>query len=161
MLSARIVQIPQIDMPSPDGGIKAMDIACHMATCYWLYEESHGVAPNLSVYMNAFSNTTGLMTKIAAAGNKVSASDVSKLSAGTVLVFCSIDGTAMHSCVIRTDGKIGGYNQTGWFTSAGVSHGFSIHDIDDIRWSGKSVLLNNSAQGKLMAVKEVTAVKAV
>jgi len=162
MLSGRIAQIPQIDMPLPDGGTMPLNIACHTATCYWLYHEAYGTPPQPDEFLNKLGDVSGLATELAKMGTRVKKSNIKKLWPGTVLIFCDLYGNAKHSCVIANNGIIGGYNQLNWFSSPGASHAYSTHAIGDIVWKGvmnKRVQLNTEgSQGRLIAVDETKAV---
>lgn len=162
MLAGRIVQIPQIDLPYPGGLTKALDIACHTATCYWLYEEAHGTPPGADEFMGDLLDLSKLITDIAKLGTRLKKSDIKSIQNGTVLIFCDLSGSAKHSCVVRYDGKIGGYNQENWFTTPGSSHAYTHHEVNDIMWKGltnKRVKLNTeNSVGRLIAVTETKAV---
>lgn len=54
---------------------------------------------------------------------------------GSVLVFVE-NGVPKHSCVAMPGMTLGGYNQTGWFTTMGIQGGYSSHPMSEIMWLG-------------------------
>ena len=170
MFVARINPIPDIFVPYPGGVTKKLDIQCHQATCYWLYEEVNDKPPA----GHEFSGTTLLsvqpfMGSMAKCGMKLSSEDFSKrnVAGGTVLIFVDPQGDAKHSCVVRWDGSIGGYNQTNWFKpEKGIEMGkdseWSIHDVNYIPWSGDKNLrvnLKSGGKGNLIGVPGAAAIQ--
>jgi len=160
MLTQRIGIIPPITVSTVSGISAQLDIACHQAACYWLFHELHGDPPEGWAWVDGnLSDSTGLMTKLARYGRSVSQSDIAGLANGTVLVLTDLTNIAKHTCVLDNLGQIAGYNQTDWFTSPGVRHGFSTHNKTHIKWrSAKKIKQNNDAEGLLFAIPEKIAV---
>lgn len=170
MFVARINPIPEILMPQPGGGTKKFDVQCHQATCYWLYEEvfDHPPAP-LEFTGKTLLNVQPFMGRMARLGSKLSPADFAKrdVGGGTILIFTDAAGDAKHSCVVRWDGSIGGYNQTNWFKmengeEKGKDSEWSVHDPASIPWSADKhypVKLKVGGNGNLIGVRGQTAVK--
>lgn len=117
----------------------AFAATCHFATSYWLYSAEFGSAPTLLNYQGGV-NLTGLVNEMLPHGTKMKRPGHGAAIAvptGTVLVF-SNNGNAGHSCIVRADGLIGGYNQENWFTTPGQNHRYSQHSLGDIEWANAS-----------------------
>lgn len=157
-LGGKVALIPMmtIDMGS---GERKFDIACHQATCYWLYEEAKGTSPTGANYQAGVLGDVTTMRAIAALGQPVTnAAALNRLPSGTVLIFTDNAGTAEHSCVIASNGDIGGYNQTPWFFG-GLPNMFSMHPRSAVKWSGTMVKPYQKAPHNLVAVSEAAAVQ--
>lgn len=166
MFVARINPIPDAMIPQPNGGTKKLEIQCHQATCYWLYEEAFDRPPApIEFTGETLLSVQPFMAKIARLGKKLSREDFSKrnVAGGTVLIFTDSTGDAKHSCVVRWDGSIGGYNQTDWFTSDGKKSEWSAHDPNHIPWSGdkhlRVMLQKGPTKGNLIGVRGQAAVE--
>lgn len=147
---------------------------CHFATCYWLYEEAHGKPFTFDVFMDRIGNPTLFIAKLlpravllqqsyrlqAAAGLKVKATDAA-VQAGSVVVFAESKTSPGHSCVAITSTRVGGYNQTDWFASAGKEHEYTEHDTLDIVWKTKHRAQRFKTEYTLYAVPEATALQAM
>jgi hypothetical protein len=169
MLVAWINEIMEdIIVPKMSGdGTKPLEIQCHQATCYWLYQEAFGHPPTGDAYINgSFSSSGPFISEIAKLGRKLSKNDFTKRSVpgGTVLIFASAGLVAEHSCVMRWDGSIGGYNQQGWFGTQDKPSSWIVHQPSEIPWRGnkldKVALANRQPPiGDLIGVNGDTAVK--
>jgi hypothetical protein len=155
---------------TPSGVQTQLPLQCHQATCYWLYQAANNSnPPDGSEFVDGiFNESQPLLGKIARLGRKLSETDFIRksVSGGTVLIFCSETGDAEHSCVMRWDGSIGGYNQQGWFGTQPPASTFSAQNSSDIPWTGskrnKVVLANrNPPVGNLIGVQGAIAVEYV
>lgn len=147
---------------------------CHFATCYWLYEEVHGKPFDFDVFMAQIGNPTLFVRDLlpravvlqrsyrlqAAAGLKVKATDAA-VQPGSIVVFAETKTDPGHSCVAITSSRVGGYNQTDWFSSAGKEHDYSEHDTIDIVWKTKHRAVRFKTEYTLYAVPEATALEAM
>jgi hypothetical protein len=145
----------------PFGGVNIM---CHGATLYWLYTDEFGSPPSMNVFTsNSLSPPDPVIKSMLPLGKQVLNSMALKaLPAGTVIVFVE-NGSPKHSCVTLNGKMIGGYNQTGWFTSPGTGGHYSTHSMDDVQWLS-GMMSHNQVQGsnasmkcKLIAIPENTA----
>ncbi|NNE97383.1 MAG: hypothetical protein HKN25_00035 [Pyrinomonadaceae bacterium] len=165
MLANRVQVIPAIMLDTPHGK-QQLQIQCHQATGYWLYEEAFNEAPTGDHYTNSsLFEATEMMTNLARYGKKLSPPAMGSLNiaSGTVLIFTDQQNTAKHSCVINGAGNIGGYNQQSWFSSTGIANSFTTHATGDIRWRNRlrkhKVKLNSqNSKGNLVAVESARAV---
>jgi hypothetical protein len=130
MLQDRVKVIPGIDHNSS---------TCFYTTVYWIYEDLHGVAPNTETMTDiALKCTfTRIFTDMIGAGRKVTRPVMGSLNLtpGSVLVFRKA-GQPGHGCIVKSATRIGGYNQTNWFSTAGTRHAYSEHHPNDIAWRG-------------------------
>lgn len=139
-------------------------IMCHSAAVYWLYTDEFKRTPSLDVFTsNALSPPDPLITSMLRLGRQVTSDAALKaLAPGTVIVFVE-NGRPMHTCIALPGQHIGGYNQTGWFTSTGVGGRYSTHNMDDVQWisgimSGNRVRgSNDRMRCQLIAIPENTA----
>jgi hypothetical protein len=109
---------------------------CHFSTLFWLFEAVVGHPPaSQDEYLAAFDSPFQILGRIMAKGHPIKKPGWTGLSlkVGSIIVF-EHNGMAVHSCVAISAHKIGGYNQHGWFKTAGVSHGYSVHKTKDLRW---------------------------
>ena len=119
---------------------------CHMATLYWMLT-AIGRPPNTANDIAGY-NITMLLRDIGLAGTRVYPGNVQAnhrhMTPGSVIVFMRPDlQTAGHSCVLKTNLTVGGYNQNTWFTTAGNDHYYSEHDLDtELRWVDRGLLPN-------------------
>jgi hypothetical protein len=131
MLQSRVQAIPGLNGTNEG--------TCFYATVYWLYEDLHGVAPTKAVMNNIALDCTfnRVFTDLIVAGSKVSRPVFGSLNLapGTVLVFVK-NGQPGHGCIVKGATAVGGYNQTNWFSTAGLRHSYSEHSPDDISWRG-------------------------
>ena len=113
--------------------------SCHFATLYNIHRAEISTLRTQNDFLNAFPNPTGLMSGMSTLGRRLTNPIFSNinLSPGSVIIFVK-DGRALHSGVARNHNTIAGYNQVNWFTSVGVNHGHSIHDVADLKWIGKT-----------------------
>jgi hypothetical protein len=134
-----LVPIPDIMVPQPDGITKKpMLINCHQAVCYWLYQSAFGKLPMLDDFITPgiFGNSTGLITELAALGTKLKPND--RLIPDSVLIITDIKMVADHSCMVRFDGKIVGYNHGSWFKTFKPPNEYASLNPEDIWWNYKS-----------------------
>jgi hypothetical protein len=112
---------------------------CLYATIYWLYEDLHGVAPTAKLMSDiAFHCTFNrIFNDMIAVGSRVSRPIFGSLNLvpGSVLVFQK-NGQPGHGCIVKSSTAIGGYNQTNWFRTPGITHRYSEHSPNDIVWRG-------------------------
>lgn len=144
------------------GGVLPIPIFCHTAGCYWIYHETFKQTPmGFAFDEGGFTNPTGFMTAMAKKyGRTLRSSDAGNVVNGTVLVFTTLSGNAEHTCIIRYDGEIAGYNQIGWFPS-GISAHYSIDPVGTIKWANAKdheVTLSQNRPGHLFAIDEDKAV---
>src|SRR5262245_3884959 len=126
-LGSRVALIPTMGIDQYGQGEKVIDIACHQATCYWLYEEAKGSAPTGVNYTTGVLGKQDTMNAIAALGQRVrNAGALSGLPSGTVLLFTDTSGHPQHSCIIAQNGDIGGHKQP-LRVYGGLPHIFSSH----------------------------------
>lgn len=120
--------------------------SCHFATFYWLFLEEFRRPPTVNDYVSA-GNPTLVLNRMLALGRRLQrpAAGPLILAAGNVIVF-SRDGQAGHSCVAISPQRIGGYNQTNWFATAGANHGFTFHGARDLRWADGACVIGNTGQ---------------
>jgi hypothetical protein len=113
----------------------APQIMCHSATVYWLYMDEFQRAPSLDDFLApGISPPAPVIQAMLGLGNQItSANALRGLTPGTVIVFVQ-NGEPMHSCVAIGGQRIGGYNQTGWFTSAGIGGAYTSHAMADVQW---------------------------
>jgi len=111
------------------------DIMCHSATLFWLYTDEFRSSPSLDVFTSrALMPPAPLIRSMLRLGSQVkNASSLSRLAAGTVIVFVS-NGEPMHSCVALPGNRIGGFNQTGWYTTNGIGGRYSAHNMTEVQW---------------------------
>jgi hypothetical protein len=134
-------------------------IMCHSAVLYWLYTDEFKHNPTLSIFTsNSFSPPDPVVKSMLPLGSQITSSAMLQaLTPGTVIVFVE-NGEAKHSCVALPDQQIGGNNQTGWYTSAGIGGRYSTHSMNDVKWRGKKVEgSNNGMSCKLIAIPENSA----
>jgi hypothetical protein len=137
-LGNKVALIPTMSIDL-GGGDQVIRIACHQATCYWLYEEAKGQPPTGAVYGNGILGSQSTMQAIKALGLPVrNAMDLNQKPAGTVLLFVDMTGEPQHSCVIATNGDLGGYNQPLWLFG-GQPNMFSMHPRSAIAWDPRTV----------------------
>ncbi|RVT85717.1 hypothetical protein DXV76_08185 [Rhodobacteraceae bacterium CCMM004] len=132
---------------------------CHMATCYRLYEAEFGTPlTTMNAYLDAFPNPTGVIASMIPHGQRLTrpGHGAAQLRPHSVLIFVRNE-QALHSCIAINATTIGGYNQTGWFTSAGVDHGYSTHQTADIDWTGPHSVDGNGYAAELYQVDEMVA----
>jgi|FLYL01.1.fsa_nt_gi hypothetical protein len=110
--------------------------SCHFATVYWLLAEVLSRQPNLEDFVR-IGDPTLIVKQMLAKGRRISRSRLGSLmlTPGTVVAFVQ-DGEPKHSCVAIESTKLGGYNQTGWFSTPGVDHGYSTHHTIEFKWRG-------------------------
>jgi hypothetical protein len=146
----------------PIVGLPHAALACHNASFYWLYHAAHGVAPTLDTITGRLSPTqVNMATMVRTLGSHLTQPMVGRLTLtpGSIIVFMR-QGVAGHSCVATTAAQMSGYNQVGWFTTAGVAHGFSQHTVDDFNWDSglhRSKVLVNNRHYDLYTVSEARA----
>lgn len=161
MLADKVVEIKSgIVVPLVNGGGHNVPLLCHTAGCYWIYHEAFGNPPQGWTYgEGSFSNVTGFMTEMAGKwGRKLRKGDAGGLANGTVLVFMDEGmSSARHTCIIRYDGKIGGYNQQSWLPG-GHPTTFTTNDIGEIPWRSGGVTLADGKPGQLIGIEDETAV---
>lgn len=131
-LAMQLTPIPPIMLPYVPP--KPLTIACHQAACYWIYKETFKKAPDVNVFVTGpFSQSPQLMTELARKGRKLKPFE--KLTPGTVLIFTDENNkNAEHTCIVRFDGKIAGYNQNNWHKNIGKMSDYSSHGPEEIRW---------------------------
>jgi len=128
---------------------------------YWLFTDEFNRQPTVNEFSSpALSPPEPVIRSMIARGQQVTdATALGRVAAGTVLVFAQ-DHEPRHSCIALHGNKIGGYNQTGWFTVNGVAGQYSSHDRSEVMWL--TGLMNRhkvrgSNQGmhcKLIAIQE-------
>lgn len=150
------------------GGMKWNGIltTCHFATLYWLSIEALGKAPaSQTEYLDWLGNDfTKVVREMLPMGRRLTRPLGGALSVqpGTVVVFVRSPNDPLHSCVASHANRLGGYNQTCWFTGTGVDHGYSNHHTSEIKWRG-GVLHRDDVQSnqkhwcKLVAIPEAFA----
>ena len=116
-------------------------ISCHLATACWLFREINNRDPDMNEWGDIAVNVNEAMRQIAVQGSRRQPPYRGTLavSQNSVIVFMR-NGQPQHSCVARSTQTMGGYNQTQWFSTPGVDHGYSTHAIGDIRWGRRTQL---------------------
>jgi hypothetical protein len=115
---------------------------CLFAVTYWMLEEL-SVAPTTAMF-GRIGGLNALFCAIAQAGHRLFAPNIqagnAHMPAGAVIIFMRPDlSMADHGCVLKLGLTVGGYNQTGWFTTAGQDHQYSEHDLGtDLQWVGRT-----------------------
>jgi hypothetical protein len=144
MLSAQVGVIPGVVGQQWNG----IAVTCHFATIYYIFAEQFNRAPETADYAH-LGNLNNVMKKIAGMGVQVSNPGAGALvfAPGTVVVFME-DQQAAHSCVAKQINLLGGYNQANWFTGAGVAHGYTTHNTNQITWRA-SVFHKNQVRGNV------------
>jgi hypothetical protein len=146
-----------VDVVGPIGGAhhgtwNGVATSCHFATVFWAYHAEFGSAPALA-NVAKMGVATGVVRQMIAHGQKKRRSDPALIT-GSVYVFVR-NGEPEHSCVALSNNQVGGYNQTNWFSSPGVAHGYSTHTVDHFVWTGThSVRGNTGQQCSLVCVPE-------
>jgi hypothetical protein len=140
-------------------GVATMPVpwACHNATLAWLYHAEYGRAVTGLEFGSYFLGAQATMGEMAKEGMALAAPSGGGqifVPAGTVLIFVRNSG-AKHSCVMKANNLIVGYNQQGWLAGKGGDHSFSMHSTKEIRWQGGGNVLGSADQVcSLMAVPE-------
>ena len=108
-------------------------ISCHLATLTWLYREVRQRAQKATELGQIDVND--VIKAIAEGGSlrETPYRGTLAVSRNSVIVFMC-DGQPMHSCTAISTTQIGGYNQSDWFRTPGVGHGYSSHNVTDFRW---------------------------
>jgi hypothetical protein len=109
-------------------------IACHTATACRLHEAEFSRFPRIDDIVG--TPLQPLFTRMAGFGQQVMkpAHADAALVPHSVVIFMRGEHAA-HSCIASAINRVGGYNQTNFFTSAGVAHGYSEHDTADLVWN--------------------------
>jgi hypothetical protein len=110
-------------------------IMCHGATVFWLYSDEFGSPPTLQQFTApAMSPPDPIVRSMLRYGQHLqNATALTSVAPGSVLVFVE-NSEPKHSCVALAGHRIGGYNQTGWFTTNGVAGGYSVHNMSEVMW---------------------------
>jgi len=145
---------------------------CHFATVYGLFHEAHDRTITFDEYLDFGDPTTFIADLLpqatvlqqshrihAAAGLKVKATGA-LVQAGSVIVFAEGKTNPGHSCIALTSQRVGGYNQTDWFTTAGKAHDHTEHNTVDIPWRTKHLARRFNTDYSLYAIAETTALQA-
>lgn len=124
-------------MPQPSMTVNGVEfpipISCHLSTVYWLFQCAYYRKPTGDDLARVYDNNpSGFVTHLLSKGQPFTKKS-GGLTPNSVLVFVK-NGTAQHSCIAMSETQISGYNQTGWFSSNGVSHQYSEHLVSHIRW---------------------------
>ncbi len=124
-------------------------IMCHGATVYWLFTDEFQRLPTVDEFTDqTLSPPAPVIQRMLGLGNQVNgATALNGLTPGTVLVFV-LNGEPAHSCVVAAGQRIAGYNQTGWYSSAGAPGAYSSHSMNDVQWNG-GVFNRHHVQGAL------------
>jgi hypothetical protein len=169
----RMSDIPRVgNYWAPGGVATAIATTCHFATTYWLYQQAFDTSlKTQQQYLERIGNNPELFirsllplgTALQASHRRVAegikvARDGTRVQPGTVILFTADRATVGHSCVMVRSDRIGGYNQTDWFTSPGVSHGPSEHGTHEIAWRGKHEAMRFATAYRLLAVDRGAAV---
>ena len=124
---------------------------CHNGTVAWLYEEAHGVLPDIKTVADL--EPTRAILGIIREGKNVSRG--SSFIPGDVLIWVTGSGQPGHSCIVLAGAKkIGGYNNAGWFDPSIIQPAqFSQENVSSIRWTGSSrATAGNQQEYKLVKV---------
>ena len=114
---------------------------------YWLFQSAYYRKPSGDDLARVYDNNpSGFVTHIMSKGTPFTRRS-GNLTPNSVLIF-EKNGTAQHSCIAMSGTRIAGYNQTGWFSSTGVSHQYSEHAVGDIRWQTLSNTQVNILNGR-------------
>jgi len=110
-------------------------IMCHGATVFWLYADEFGRRPTLPEFTApSMSPPDPIVKSMLRYGKHLqNAAALTSVAPGSVLVFVE-NNEPKHSCVALGGHRIGGYNQTGWFTTNGVPGGYSVHNMSEVIW---------------------------
>ncbi|MDB5247502.1 MAG: hypothetical protein JWQ40_1896 [Segetibacter sp.] len=145
------------------GALNPVPISCHVASLYWLFKDELKRDPVLADFTGPLYNPTNVIGQMLPYGRRITKPVFGNLAltAGSVIVFVQ-NQQPRHSCTASTANTVVGYNQTNWFTGLGVNHGFSQHNITEIRWRGglsnkDDVQGNQGSWCQLIAVPEVAA----
>lgn len=113
-------------------------LSCHVATLIWLHCADTGALPAGPQAIPKLLRFRDIMVQIVAAGTPLQATrnQVVEVPLGSVVVFADEGGEPCHSCTATGTTILIGYNQSDWFSSAGVPSDFSVHFTSDIRWLG-------------------------
>ncbi len=111
----------------------AHGVACHVATFARLHQAEFGSLPPAEK-INAMRPQV-FMSGMLALGKRLTKPFFSKclLTPNSVILF-EHNEEALHSCIARDHKTLGGYNQTTFFESKGVEHGYSEHDTSQLVW---------------------------
>lgn len=131
MLQTRIQAIPGLN-GSHQG-------TCLYAVTYWLYEDLHGIGPSQTTMQDIQIRCSfnRIFTEMIQLGRQVTRPMFGglKLTPGNVLIFQKNGGVG-RACVVKDATHIGGYNQTNWFSTPGITHTYTEHHPNDIAWRG-------------------------
>jgi hypothetical protein len=117
---------------------------CHQAVLAWIYEALFSRTVTGVEVLTFFLDCPPIMKAIIAQGMRVfpPATDKIYVTPGSVLVF-SRQGNPEHSCIMKENDKIIGYNQMDWFTGPGYQSAISTHDTSELKWQGGVVTRQN------------------
>ena len=145
------------------GPLVGQRVMCHGACVYWLFNAEFSRPPSLEEFTgDKLSPPDPAIASMLKFGRQLKApAELNAVIPGTVLVFVEND-VPRHSCVEIMNHSIAGYNQTGWFTSAGIGGEYDAHPMSEVMWLGKPhagmVRGSNAAMRcKLLAIPEGTA----
>ena len=131
--------------------------ACHIFTCYRLYQAEFSRRITLEQFQDYFLNSTAFIRSLLQYGRALTRPEhvATQLVPYSVMVMVS-DGEPKHFFLSRTETETGGYNQMGWFPG-GKNHMYSKHATSELNWNGKETVLAHGCTCRLIEVPELIA----
>lgn len=128
----------------------AHGVACHVATFARLHQAEFGSLPTHDKVTDMKPQV--FMSGMLELGKRLTKPFFSQclVTTNSVILF-EYNETAVHSCIARDHKTLGGYNQTTFFESKGVVHGYSEHDTSALVWdSGRKNVSSSVAHACVM-----------